>query len=198
MWKQQSHSGADQTTVPRPSWRGGLGPLPNELWYSWIDEPMNGWSLHTCCIVYNFWFTCKKGSVKENRTKKIKINIVFGPDQSKWPSSVNTPLVTYLYSDHTLPFKSLGSVQFFKIHLLYCFLTDFYFYMIKCSMLLWRKAIFFSSISPVFRVTWSFKNHSNMMIFGSNVFLLLSMLKTYFFTTQKDRIYLKQKPFVAI
>ncbi len=35
---QQSHSGANQTTVPRPSWRGGLGLLPNELWYGWMDD----------------------------------------------------------------------------------------------------------------------------------------------------------------
>ncbi len=38
-------------------------------------------------FVYNFWFTCKKGSVKANRTKqKQKIHIVFGPDQRKWTS----------------------------------------------------------------------------------------------------------------
>ncbi len=33
VWIQKSQSGADQTTVPRPSWRGGLSPLPNKLWY---------------------------------------------------------------------------------------------------------------------------------------------------------------------
>ncbi len=32
VWIQQSHSGAHQTTEPRPSWRGGLGSVPNELW----------------------------------------------------------------------------------------------------------------------------------------------------------------------
>ncbi len=43
VWMQQSHSGADQGTVPKPSWRGGLGLLPNKLWSGWMDKPMNGW-----------------------------------------------------------------------------------------------------------------------------------------------------------
>ncbi len=38
-------------------------------------EWMNQWMddlKHTCGFVYNFWFTCKKGSVKANRTKLKK------------------------------------------------------------------------------------------------------------------------------
>ncbi len=41
---------------------------------------------HTCGFVYSFCFTCKKGSMKENRTKQKKINIVFGLDYSKGTS----------------------------------------------------------------------------------------------------------------
>ncbi len=54
----------------------------------WTVEWMNQWIdvLSTSGFVYNFWFTCKKGSVKANHTRTKKINIVFGPDQSKWTS----------------------------------------------------------------------------------------------------------------
>ncbi len=46
-------------------------------------------TLAHCGFVYNFWFTCKKGSVKANCIKPKKINIVFGPDQSKWTSGLS-------------------------------------------------------------------------------------------------------------
>ncbi len=64
---QLSHSGADQTTVPRPSWRGGLGPVPNELWYGWMDD-LSTWVLFTIS-----GSLAKKGSVKANHTKQKKI-----------------------------------------------------------------------------------------------------------------------------
>ncbi len=52
----------------------------------WMNQWMND-NEHKCVFVYSFWFTCKKGSVKANGTKQNKkINIVFGPDQSKWTS----------------------------------------------------------------------------------------------------------------
>ncbi len=54
----------------------------------WINQWMDDLK-HTCGFVYSFWFTCKKGSVKANRTKQKKINIVFGPDQSKWTSGLS-------------------------------------------------------------------------------------------------------------
>ncbi len=53
---------------------------------------MNQWMndiKHTCGFVYSFWFTCKKGGVKANRTRQKKINIVFDPDQSKWTSRLS-------------------------------------------------------------------------------------------------------------
>ncbi len=34
----------------------------------WVNYPFK----HTCGFVYSFWFTCKKGSVKANRTKQTK------------------------------------------------------------------------------------------------------------------------------
>ncbi len=41
VWIQQSHTGVrTNKTEPRPCWRGGLGPHPNELWYGWMDEWM--------------------------------------------------------------------------------------------------------------------------------------------------------------
>ncbi len=64
---------------------------------------MNQWTddlKHTCGFVYNFWFTCKKCSVKRttpNKTKQ-KINIVFGPDQSKWTSGLSWCEYTQIYS----------------------------------------------------------------------------------------------------
>ncbi len=45
----------------------------------WMDDLK-----HTCGFVYSFWFTCKKGSVKANSTKKKKKNqhcIWSGPKQ---------------------------------------------------------------------------------------------------------------------
>ncbi len=118
-------------------------------------EWMNQWMddlKHTCGFVYSFWFTCKKGSVKENRTKQKKSTLYLvrtkASELADFPG-VNTPLVTHLCIltiQYTLPFKRLGSVQFFEIHLSYCFLTDFYFYMLKCSLLLWCKAEFSASL----------------------------------------------------
>ncbi len=53
-------------------------------WMSqWMDDLKR-----TCGFVYSFWFTCKKGSVKANRTKKKKFTIAFGPVQSKWTSGL--------------------------------------------------------------------------------------------------------------
>ncbi len=37
-------------------------------------------------------------------------------------------------------------------------------YILKCNLLLWWKADFFSIIASVFSVTRSFRNHSNMLI----------------------------------
>ncbi len=48
---------------------------------------------HTCGFVNNFWFTCKKGVLKANRTKQNKKhnNVVFGPELADFPG-VNAPL----------------------------------------------------------------------------------------------------------
>ncbi len=52
---------------------------------------MKGWPWHTCGFVYNFWFTCKKGSVKANRTKKLNTNNIHsiwsGPKQVNYQIS---------------------------------------------------------------------------------------------------------------
>ncbi len=42
-----------------------------------------------------------------------------------------------------------------------CFLFE---YNSKCNLFLWCKAEFSEAIAPVFSVTWSFRNHSNMLI----------------------------------
>ncbi len=42
------------------------------------------------------------------------------------------------------------------------------------------KAEFSAAITPVFSVTWSFRNHSNIPISAQEHFLLLSKLKTVF------------------
>ncbi len=64
----------------------------------WMNQWMNDIK-HTCGFVYSFWFTCKKGSVKANRTKQKKINIVFGPDLSKWTSGLS-------WCEYTLKFQN--------------------------------------------------------------------------------------------
>ncbi len=47
----------------------------------------------------------------------------------------------------------------------------FYFNVLKCNLFLWRQSWIFSIITPGFSVTWSFRNHSDMLIV-----LVLSML----------------------
>ncbi len=43
-----------------------------------------------------------------------------------------------------------------------CFLFE---YNSKCNLFLWWKAAFSEAIAPVISVTWSFRNHSNMLIY---------------------------------
>ncbi len=47
-----------------------------------------------CGFVYSFWFTCKKGSVKANRTKQKKSYLVWtkASELADFPG-VNTPLI---------------------------------------------------------------------------------------------------------
>ncbi len=52
------------------------------VWFQMNSGMVEWMTLSTRVVFFSFWFTCEKGSVKANRTKqKIKINIVFGPDQ---------------------------------------------------------------------------------------------------------------------
>ncbi len=44
---------------------------------------------HTCGSLYNLWFTWKKGQCESEQHQTKKINIVFGLDQSKWPSGLS-------------------------------------------------------------------------------------------------------------
>ncbi len=49
---------------------------------------------HTCGFVYSFWFTCKKGGVKANRTKQKKSTLYLvqtkASELADFPG-VNTP-----------------------------------------------------------------------------------------------------------
>ncbi len=60
-----------------------------------------------------------------------------------------------------------------------CFLFE---YILKCNLFHVTQSWDFSIITPVFSVTWSFRNHSNMLICCSIIIiiflLLLSMLTT--------------------
>ncbi len=74
-------------------------------------------------------------------------------------------------SPYTLPFKSLGLVKSFIV---YCYNIKWIFeYILKCNLFLnflWCK---------VFSVTWSFRNHSNMVICCSrNISYYYQLLKT--------------------
>ncbi len=53
-----------------------------------------------------------------------------------------------------------------------CFLCE---YLFKYNLFLWCASWIFSIITPVFSVTWSFRNHSNILL--KKHFWLLSMLK---------------------
>ncbi len=108
VWIQQLHSGADQTTVPRPSWRGVLGPIPSKLWYGWMDEP------------------------------KWKINIVFGPHQSKWTSGsrniwtaqlclfLRWSVLSYLSHSMKHEYFKYNDLSWFKYLFTYAFILSAY------------------------------------------------------------------------
>ncbi len=49
----------------------------------------------------------------------------------------------------------------------------FLLYILKCHLFLWGQNWIFSIITTVFGITWSFRNHSNMLIAG---FLLLMLV----------------------
>ncbi len=74
--------------------------VPSVRFQTTSDEPMNGWPYAHMWVCIQFWFTCKKCSVKRTTTKqnKTKINIVFGPDQSKWTSGLSWCEYTQIYS----------------------------------------------------------------------------------------------------
>ncbi len=60
-----------------------------------------------------------------------------------------------------------------------CFL---FYYSIKCNLFVWWQSWIFSSwITPVFSITWSLRNHSNVLIWCPKAFLILfSMLKPWY------------------
>ncbi len=51
-----------------------------------------------------------------------------------------------------------------------CFL---FYFILKCNVILWCKAQFSAAITPVFSVTWYFRNHSNMLIGARQSFLII-------------------------
>ncbi len=66
-------------------------------------EWMNQWMddlKHTCGFVYSFWFTCKKSSVKVNRTKQKKSTLYLvrtkASELADFPG-VNTPLDSLIH-----------------------------------------------------------------------------------------------------
>ncbi len=72
MWIQKSLLGADQTTILRPSWK------TNELWYGWMDEPMND-DLSTHVVLFQISGSLAKRAAwkqtspnKKNTNKKHK------------------------------------------------------------------------------------------------------------------------------
>ncbi len=51
---------------------------------------------------------------------------------------------------------------------LYCFLFE---YILKCNVFLWYQSCIFSIITPVFSVTWSFRNHNNIHLHLADAFI---------------------------
>ncbi len=120
----------------------------------WTLVRLNGWTndwmtLSTRVVLFTVSGSLAKRAVwKRTAPNKKNQHCIWtkASELADFPG-VNTPLVTYLCIltiQYTLPFKRLGSVQFFEIHLSYCFLTAFYF--LKCSLLLWCKAEFSASL----------------------------------------------------
>jgi len=75
---------------------------------------------------------------------------------------------------HTLLFKSFSTVQYVFERGLLCLprlhITGFYFKnILKCNLFLWWNKWIFIITSLVFSVTWSFRNHSNMLICCWNI-----------------------------
>ncbi len=71
--------------------------------------------------------------------------------------------IILLQEQQTLTFKSLLSVQFFLN-------VPF----LKHILFLWRKSWIFSIITPLFSVPWSFRNHSNMLIYCSTSLIIIN------------------------
>ncbi len=92
VWIQQSHSSTDQTSVLRPSWRGCLSPLPNELWYNWMLM-----TLSTRVVLFIVSGSLAKRAVWKRTAPTKKINIYLARIKASelvdFPG-VNTPLET--------------------------------------------------------------------------------------------------------
>ncbi len=62
----------------------------------------------------------------------------------------------------------------------------YYFLFLKCNLFLWWQTWIFSIITPVFTVTWSFRNHFNMLISCSrNIALIKSDSDDMYNITEK-------------
>ncbi len=67
------------------------------------------------------------------------------------------------------PRPHLFDQKYSNIAKYYCSLNTFL-YILKCNFFLWWQSWIFSIITPVFSVTWSFRNHSNMLICAQETF----------------------------
>ncbi len=68
-------------------------------------------------------------------------------------------------------------------------------YILKSNLFLWWQSWIFSIITPVFRVTWSFRNHSNMLICSSiNICIIINVENiTLYFSWNCDTFFQDEK-----
>ncbi len=72
-------------------------------------------------------------------------------------------------------------------------ITFLFEYILKCNLFLWFQSFILSIITPVFSVTWSFRNHSNMLILRFKKHLLLLLLSLYYKYFKKLSTFFFQK-----
>ncbi len=123
------------------------GALSN-IWKTLLTTVSDRVPKHTCGFVYNFWFTCKKGSVKVNHTKQKKSTLYLvrtkASELADFPG-VNTPLdwnFRYRKSfDSDQDFGESSWIFWFRSELLSRFVNHFMNWMIHVPLsevLIWN------------------------------------------------------------
>ncbi len=129
-----------------------LSKVPYPIWI--ILFP----TLILSCI---FWFACSTLWIKRKYANEKTFQIKYQKNFSK--NCITTWLFIHTHAHQSCIYLITNTVILWNITSIWnkCFLLE---YIVKCNLFMWCAAVIFSIITPVFSVTWSFRNHSNMLI----------------------------------